>query len=84
MAYRLKLVFTIADRLHFLILRISVERRVTTKKEIRDNSDSPDIDGFAVARLFEDLGLAVSSALSQGKLTHCHVSWSLVILALSD
>lgn len=58
--HRLKLVIPVTDRLHFLVLGITVEWRVTAKEEIRDDSDSPDIDRFTVSCLFEDLRLHTS------------------------
>ena len=58
MTHRLKLVVAVADRLHLFILRFAVERRVSAQKEVSDDSDSPDIDGFAMACFLEDLGLS--------------------------
>jgi hypothetical protein len=55
--YRLKLVITITDCLHLFVLRVPVEGRITTKEEIGNNTNSPDIDRLSVSSFLEDLWL---------------------------
>jgi hypothetical protein len=54
-----KLVVTVADRLHFLVLRITVEWCVTAKKEVGNDTDSPNVNRLTVSSLLEDLGLGI-------------------------
>jgi len=55
--YGLEFVVTITDCLHLLVLRVPVKGRVTTKEEIGNDTDSPDIDRLSVTSFLEDLWL---------------------------
>lgn len=77
---RLELVVPVADGLHLLVLRVSVEWGVATQQEVAahkpgslgpqcqgspDDSNRPDIHRLAMSRLLEDLGLIVNIRANQ-------------------
>jgi len=46
---RLKLVIPRDDRLHLLLLRVAVERRVPSEEEVGDDAHSPDVHRLPVS-----------------------------------
>ena len=55
--HRFKLVIAITDCLHLLVLRVPVKGRVSTKEEIGNDTDSPDINRLSVTSFLEDFWL---------------------------
>jgi len=45
---RLKLVIPCNDRLHLLLLRVAIERRVPSEEEVGNDTHSPDVNGFTM------------------------------------